>query len=1261
MEKCKTPAGFLLLLLEVRMQFSERRNKPAIKLLVRGLSAVLWLLLAAFVAHQANAQTFTSSISGIVTDSSGAVIHGANLQLQNMTTHDLRAQKSGEDGTYSFTALLPGTYELKVSYEGFETYVKSGMILAANTAASVNIPLTVGKTQQQVVVSANTVLVDTETATNSATLDSELLQALPNNTRQPLNFVFDIAGVTEAQGGMTSRSGYLDQNASMFGLNGGRSGESEILIDGAPSTAIDWGGLLVSPIQDSVQEQQLITNVYDAQYERGGEGVVTLVTRSGGNNYHGEVYDYMRNDGLDANTWGNNASGSVVNGKYVPLPRGKFHRNQFGANIGGPIWRKHNLFFFGGYEGLRQPGSESTKLTVPTSAEKSGDFSQTLLPSGQPDIIYNPFSSRLVTSASGAQYYTRDPFPGNKIPSNLINPVGAKIAALYLDPNHASAGPSDENNFVKQGSDSTSNDKFDIRVDWAKSEKQRMFVRFSDRARQNNSPACFFCNGADSGSAYDNHGLQAVFNDTITPNPKWIINFYGAYGRWFEGQTLLGYGVDNASKIGLNAGLFQANALPLVNADGYATQGNQYSTFDRYIRYSSTGIVNVSRQFNVHTFKFGFNYDVGMINNREDQPGVFNFSEGMTSCDPHLDANGNPDGGPCAASLQSQMSGNSIASILLGTGSGGQSNISMDPAFSQHSFGMYFQDEWRATNRLTVTAGLRYENQRPATERHNRIAYFNEKAVNPISTGLGSTVLGAFEYAGVGGRGRGAWLPDNTNFGPRLGLAYKVTDKLVARAGSGIFFGPASAMLSFDGGGQSPGYTAQTNWVATDNGGYTPLNLVNNPFPNGLQQPSGNKLGAMTYVGSYASQMWPKVAHPIGTLYQWSADLQYQVNPHSVAEIGYTGVRGRHLLYGNPNINIDQLPTQDLALGSQLNDLVTNPFAAVITDPNSYLSQAKVTRSQLLFPYPEFTYLGATRSLPGAASQFDALSAKYTWSFSNGLSSLTSYQWSKNLDDGSEALIGWAIGNMWRDSYHPKLDYAVSTHDVPQSFAEAFLYQLPYGHGRHFGTSSPQAVNQILGGWNLSGAVRLSSGLPFWQPVNYGWNPLGNYGFPGNALPNMIGNPKANRSVHHWLRGRFPGSFELRQRACRLRWQRSVPTVPVLLRKRRAASGQYSRSSDEEPRLGRRQGVRHGARSCGAPRRFPQRVQSPDLWRGLEHPGEPLCQRFRAGLQHPQRSKERAGEPETYVLMRRSPDGLRLPRAEALSFMIRKDHAQISL
>jgi hypothetical protein len=1056
--------------------------------------------------HLCVAQTFSASIAGTVTDSSGAVVAGAELKLVNMDTKDVRTQQSNTSGGYSFTNLLPGTYELTATSAGFKEYDQSNMILRANTAASVNVVLQVGATQQRVEVSAESVLVDTQSANNSVTLDQALIESLPNNTRNPLNFVYSLAGVTEAQGSMTSRSNTYDQYGSTFGVNGGRTAESEILIDGAPSTAVDWGGLMVSPIQDSVQEQQIVQNEYDPQYERGAEGVVTLITKSGTSEFHGSVYDFMRNSSFDANTWSNNNAGQ---------PKGKLHRNQFGANLGGPIWRSHNLFFFGAYEGLRQPQTESSGLlTVPTDAEKNGDFSNTFNPDGTLAIIYNPFSTHLVTDAAGNTYYTRDPFPGNKIPAGMIDPVGQKIVSLYASPNRPSAGPNDYNNYFKQGSGQTSNDKFDWRVDWAQSPIHRIFARMTDRVRQNDTPACFFCNGADESATNDDHGFQVVVNDTLTPNSSWVIDTYGAFTRWWEGQTSIGYGVADPSKIGLPADLFQARLLPLVNAQNYYTLGSTYSSYNRYVRYLTTGLINVTKQLHQHTLKFGFNYDVSMINLRQDSPGTFNFDNGLTSCDP-----GPTPGGPCKAQLSTNTSGNAIASMLLGTGSGGGANYNMDPAMSLHSFGMYLQDQWRVTPRLTISAGLRYENQRPATERHNRIAFFDTNAVNPISTAFGSTLHGVFEYAGVNGRSRYAWEPDNLNFGPRVGIAYQLSDKLVERVGGGIFYGPTSAMIGFDSPGQFPGYTSQTNWISTQSGtGYIPSNLVSNPFPNGLVQPTGNAQGPMTLVGNGAGQLWRKGPHPVGTLYQWSMDFQYQVSPHSVAEIGYTGVRGRKLLFGNPNFDLTQMPDQYLSLGSHLLDSVPNPFYGVITDPNSYLAGPEVAYNQLLRPFPEFTYLQQTRSTPGARSQFDALYVKYNHSFNNGLSLISTYQWSKNMDDGSEAFLGWAIGNMWRDAYNPKLDYAISTHDVPQSFATAWTYQLPYGRGRQWGSAAPEILKQTIGGWNVSGTVRLTSGLPFPNPVSFSYNPLNNYGFPGPGMPDIVGDPLPNhRTTTNWV------------------------------------------------------------------------------------------------------------------------------------------------
>ncbi len=1066
----------------------------------RLIEAALLMAMAVLLVSQSGvAQTFSASISGVVTDPSGARVSNAAIHLKNMGTNDTRDTVSGDDGIYKFDNLLPGTYEITAEAKGFKSYVQSNMILRANIAATVNVPLEVGATQQQVEVSSEAVLLDTQTATNSVTMDQHLIESLPNSYRNPLNFVFAIAGTTEAQAGLTSRSINLDQYGSAFGLNGGRTGNEQILIDGAPSTAVDWGGLLVAPVNDSVQEQQVSTNIYDAQYEKSAAGVVTLITRSGTNSFHGEAYDYLRNSILDANTWSNDQSGA---------PKGLFQRNQFGGNLGGPILKRWNLFFFGAYEGLRQPETDSSgQLTVPTAAEKTGDFSHTYNPDGTLDVIYNPFSTTLVTDPEGNTYYTRAPFPGNKIPAQFINPVGQKIANLYPNPNLPSQAVNDLNNYYAQGKGLTQNDKFDWRVDWDQSPTHRIFVRMSDRVRQLDTPACFFCNGADNNANNSDHGFQVVVNDTITPNPHWVIDSYVAVGRWFESQTAIGYGTD-ASAIGLSPSLFQAPLLPVVNADLYDTLGSTYSSFNRYVRTSDTALMNLTKEFNRHSVKFGANYDVALMNNIQESPAGFDFSRSMTACDP------GPDSGPCQAPLSSDISGNSIASMLLGVGNGSTS-IQMDPAMSLHTYGAYVQDQWRVNDRLTWNFGLRYENQRPATERYNRLAYFDTTAVNPISSQVGYTVPGEFQYASA--NNRYAWAPDNANFGPRMGLAYKITDKLVARAGAGIFYAPASAMISYDSPGQFLGYTSTTNWVGTLNSnGYVPSNLVSNPFPGGINQPVGKTQDGLTQVGYGASQIWPKGSHPIGTEYQWSFDLQYQLSNHSVVEAGYTGVRGRKLMYGNPNINADQLPTQDLALGTQLDNLVPNPFYGVI-DPNAPLGGQTVAYNQLLRPFPEYTDLEYTRSLPGARSQYDALNLKYTHAFSNGLSLITTYVWSKALDNGSDDFIGWALGNMWRDSYNTKLDYDISAHDVPQSFATAFVYALPYGHGRTFGGSSPWIVNEVLGGWELSGVVRLASGLPL-NPVQYSYNPLGPYGFPGNGLPDVIGNPKpANQNANDWI------------------------------------------------------------------------------------------------------------------------------------------------
>jgi hypothetical protein len=268
------------------------------------------------------------------------------------------------------------------------------------------------------------------------------------------------------------------------------------------------------------------------------------------------------------------------------------------------------------------------------------------------------------------------------------------------------------------------------------------------------------------------------------------------------------------------------------------------------------------------------------------------------------------------------------------------------------------------------------------------------------------------------------------------------------------------------------------------------------------------------------SQIWPKGSHPTPYSEQWSFDLQYQVSSHSVFGVGYNGNRGRKLLYGNPNINADQLPDQYLSLGAALNNPVPNPFYGVLSPNSSLGSSPTVPYNQLLRPYPEFTYLDWTRSLPGARSSFNALNVRYNLQFSSGLSLLTTYQWSKALDNGPEDYLGWATGNSWRDSYNTKLDYTISTHDVPQSFATAVVYDLPYGSGKRWGSSAPAIVQKTLGNWQLASTVRLASGLPLGEIAwDYG-SVLNDFGYPAGSetIANLIGNPvPANRGPDNWI------------------------------------------------------------------------------------------------------------------------------------------------
>ncbi|MEP6538440.1 MAG: TonB-dependent receptor [Bryobacteraceae bacterium] len=1021
-------------------------------------------------------QIFTSGLSGVITDPNGAAIPSASVTVTNKATGDSRTAKSGEDGRYTFSQLSPGVYELTAEASGFRKSVAPSLTLQASQVSEFNLNMSVGDVSQSIEVNAEAPAIDTQTANKSVTLTTRQVLDLPVNARDPLVLVHATAGVTGVRTGVSTAT--TDQNHNRFALNGGRDESSAILIDGVPATAVDWGGALAMPSVDAVQEVQVMRNTFDAQYGKTDGGVVSMVTKGGSNSFHGSAFEFLRNNHLDANSWTNNRSG---------VARTIFQRNQFGGSIAGPIWKSKRVFFYGAYEGLRQGSPSVNVSTVPTALERSGDFSQTRNSTGALAVIYDPATTRANPSGAG---FIRDPFPGNVIPSVRFDPVAVKAVNLYPLPN----GPGDlytaARNFALGGKGVSNNDRMDVRIDWAKSERYTFFARLTKAWQQDIVPT-FFGNGADSNFGGMNPRHQIVVGNTFVPTPTWVINVLVGAGRWREVQVSPSQGRD-ATQIGFPPSLvsqFSAMTLPQFSVSNYAQISNP-----RYLddpRMTNNLQINNTKELHSHSVKFGFIVEAGQINPTDVNSPTFSFSRGMTS-------------GPNAA-VDSTVTGNAVASLLLGTGASGSAPTNVRLALTQLYYAGYVQDTWRVNRRLTLNVGLRYEIQMPRTERYDRFNYFDFNAVNPLSQRTGLTLQGGLAYDNA--KQRGLWDKDAKNFAPRVGIAYKLTDKLVVRTGYGIYFPPTVAVSN----GTTDGFSTTTAWTSSQGGGgIIPANPLSNPFPQGLNQPVGSSQGLVTLVGNNINAF--QRLHPSAYVQSFSMDFQYEVSKSAFIEVGYSGTLGRKLLLGSsPNLN--QLDPKYLSMGTALNDQVPNPFFGII--PSGNLAGATIPRYQLLRPYPQFSNVTLSGDTPGAGSSFNALNMKYNQRLSTGLSALVTFQWSKAIDNSSETQA-WEIGDVLRNTYDRSSDRSISGHDLPRSLVAALVYELPVGKGKAFGGSMNKIADTIAGGWQVSMIARFASGLPLQVSAS---NSLSVYGF--NVLRPNITNLKdlnvSNQSPDQWF------------------------------------------------------------------------------------------------------------------------------------------------
>ena len=1076
---------------------------------LRSLSQLLLLVVAALIVSTgtplAHSQTLasTASFSGSVTDSSGARVANANVTLSSSEKGITRVFKTDAEGNFSFSLLPAANYTLTVQVTGFKTYKQEGITLEVGQSASQTVALTIGSTEQ-IEVLAVAPLLQTDDANLSAEISSKQVTELPLNLRNVFNFVELNSSVNNLSQRQTISSGgqqgSADQDVSFFNFGGGYFGTTAILLDGSWDVSEGWGGAIYVPSPDNVQEFKVQQNSFTSQYGWSTGNVISVVTKSGSSQLHGDVYDYLRNGALDANNYFNNA----VTPK---LPRPNSHRNQFGVAVGGPVYvpwvykQTNKTFFFINYEGHRDHNADESGVgTVPTAAFRMGDYSKLLgaqigtdalgrpIYTGQ---LYDPFSTRPLGGG-----YIRDPIPGNNLATyvspykggSLINSIGQTLVNYYPQPINSALS----DNWTASGLAADYSDEYSIRLDHNLSEKTRLYGRYSYKKEYKDEVPAYYGASDPAGPGQRNPnnrwdiavGASQVFSPTFTMS----VNLGGT--KWVEGNDVQSYGF-KASSLGLPSFIDTFSPqFPIISVSNYESEGPIAGAGQgAFPRAAGTGSLDFVKVRGAHQLSFGY-----MAVETEENGGRFAFTP--------FNFNNLFTAGPDPTNPTSGT-GDPSASMLLGVPASGNTGIAISEDTRTWFHGVYLQDDWKATRKLTLNLGLRWEVQVPVVDAYNRQARFDYRAVNPISAAVGHTYLGEQVFA-TSSNPR-LYNTNYKNFAPRIGFAYQVMPKLVMRGGYGVFYPP-----SYRGTGPAPGFSSSTPYTAANAFGL-PVNTLSTAFSSGLVPITGSSSGGLTNVGFSVSAVSP--TRKTQLVQQWMYGVQFAPTPNDVIDVTYVGNHGTHVVDGGLNLN--QLDPKYFSMGSALLNLVPNPFYHHITASgcNGYdLSAAMVPQGALLRPYPEFCDINENQD-PAGDSSYNALDVNYTHRVSQGLTLLASYTFSKFIDNvsGPDA---WAnsSGESIRNVYNLAAERSVDPTDTPHSFVLSYVYELPVGRGRKFASDMNPILNTIVGGWQTSGTLTLKEGFPL-SILQSNSNPFG----VGQHVDVVGDYHIANRSRTEWF------------------------------------------------------------------------------------------------------------------------------------------------
>ncbi len=1022
----------------------------------------------------------TGQITGRVTDPTGAVVPGVAVTVTETATGVARTSETNADGYYTVPSLPPGPYTVSLAHAGFKPVTRTGLQLEVDQALRLDIALEVGSVNEQIVVSAQAPMLETETHSSGAVVQDREVTGLPLLGRDAYALGELVPGVRTSRG-MNDVPVDIISTASVS-INGAQGNANEFLLDGAPNSAAAQNQPIIYPNADSVQEFRVETSNYSAEYGRAAGGIFNVVTKAGTNALHFTLFEFLRNDKLNSNNFFANLA------KQAPPPL-KF--NQFGGVLGGPVVLpklyngRNKTFFFVSTELVRYIQGVTYTATVPNPAELSGDFSHDINSNGQPVTIYNPFSTRL----NSAGTYIRDPFPGNVIPASLLSPIAQKLASFLPAPNTVGSGPTMQNNYVRTDSNNIQKNTFSVRLDHNFTDNTRFFVRYSydDSPYIRASPYGFSDPGSPGFGAQDFTRYNAVAEADHIFSPALIGTLRLSFSRLANLRGPISQGFD-ISQLGFPAGLSAAigapAAFPVVTITGYGVSSSvPNSSWTSAL--GETGLIalgannyalqaNLSKSLGAQQLKFGGEYRVVQYNTLQtgDASDNFGFTSAFTQ-------------GPNAAQSSAQA-GDALASFLLGLPASGSVTPSPALALETKYYAGFLQDDWKVNANLTLNLGVRYEYETPRTDRFNQLTNFNYSAVPPL-TAPGLNLHGALSFPGVNGVSRYQSNPDTNNWSPRLGFAWHAISKTVVRGGAGIFYGTNWGVGSAPGTFGVSGFNTVTNIVSSTDG-VTPSFSLANPYPTGLNAATGSSLGSATLLGQPVTFYDRNNVTPYTV--QWNFDVQRELPRSWLLDVGYVGTHGVKLA---ANQELNELPDADLALGNALRTLVPNPFYGQIT--GGALAAKTVPEALLLVPYPQFT--GVTSDLTNwAGSRYNALQVKLEKRFAKGFSMLASYTWSKMMDQSTGPFSGETLGGgAIQDWNNLKAEWSPSQLDQTHRLVANVIYELP------FMRSQKGVFGHILGGWELGilGTFYSGSPLGITSAVN------GTYSQGGGQRPNWNG------------------------------------------------------------------------------------------------------------------------------------------------------------